>query len=97
MLSIMFVVLKTFLKKMIKTNPMENSTLAMVININDREYMCTSSTVIPTIREYTYKLSQIISLVTNNFIKFVVFKKNNIQENQNRTNQKFNIECITII
>ena len=93
----MLVVLNIFLKKIIKTNPIENSTLAIVISIKDREYIWTSSTVIPTIREYIYRLSQIISLVTNNFIKLVVFKKNNTHENQNRTNQKFNIECITII
>ena len=93
----MFVVLKIFLKKIINTKPIENSTLAIVINISERAYIWTSSTVIPTINVYTYNVSQIISLVTNNLIKFVVFKKNKIHENQNKTNQKFRIDCITII
>ena len=38
-LSIMCVVLKIFLKKIIKTKPMENSTLAIVIITNDKVYI----------------------------------------------------------
>lgn len=96
-LSMIFVVLKIFLKKIINTKPIENSTLAIVINIKDSAYMWTSSTVIPTISVYIYNINQIISLVTNNFIRLVVFKKNKIHENQNKINQKFKIDCITII
>lgn len=96
MLSIKFVVLKIFLKKIIKTNPIENSTLAIVIKRRDNVYKYKSSIYKPTISVYAYKIIQIISLVMNNFIKFVVFKKNKNHDNQNKTNQKFNIDCITI-
>ena len=97
MLSIILVVLKTFLKKIMRTKPTENSTLAIVINNNDNVYRYMSSIVIPTIKVYTYNTSHIISLVTNNLIKLLVFKKNKIHENQKIINQKFKIDCITII
>lgn len=97
MLSIIFTVLKIFLKKITKTNPIENSTLAMVIINKDKVYKYKSSTCIPMINVYIYMTTQIISLVTNNLIKLCVFKKNKIHENQNKINQKFKIDCIIII
>ncbi len=90
-------VLKIFLKKITKTKPIENSTLAIVISNSDSVYKYKSSIKTPTIREYAYIMTQIISLVIKSFIKLVVFKKNKNQENQKITSQRLSIDCITII
>lgn len=69
----------------------------MVISNKDSIYICISSEVTPTSKQYAYSTTQIISLVTKSFIKLVVFKKKRNHEHQKRNNQKFKIDCITII
>jgi len=65
----MLVVLNTFLKKIINTNPIENSTLAKDIISNARAYKWRSSTWIPISKEYIYNIIHISSLVINSLIK----------------------------
>lgn len=78
-------------------NPIENSTLASANIKTDSESSDVSSMTTPSSKLYTYNINHKISLDKNNFIVSVVFKKNKTHENQNKSNQTFNIDDITII
>ena len=90
-------VLKSFLKIIVKINPIANSTLAKANNKNDNASNNTSSMTTPINTVYAYIIIQINSLVINSLIVLVVFKKNKNQPSQKISDHKFITDIIIIL